>query len=330
MGKLKLATWNVNSLRARAARVLAVLQRHDLDVLALQELKCRPEQVPADLRQALAEAGYELTMCGLNQWNGVGIISRVGIDAVQLGFPGQPGFSKATGVTRAAAGEAPAATREARAIGAQVGFAKVGAGQASAAQVDARQASPGQAGPAQVEETGPAPASSAKSGSAPASSASGLEIWSVYVPNGRALDDPHYVYKLEFLRQLQDFAAQRLARDPALKLAIVGDWNVIPTDADVWDPAALGSELYMTAAERDAFFAFTAAGMREVTRSLVTGYTFWDYQQLHFPRNEGMRIDYVYASPALAGAVHAAQIDREERKGKGASDHVPVIVEFTW
>ena len=84
---------------------------------------------------------------------------------------------------------------------------------------------------------------------------------------------------------------------------------------------------HVSAPEREAFAAFAEVGMHEVTRERVANYTYWDYQKLRFPRNEGMRIDFVYASPALAGRVTGAAIDRDERKGKGASDHVPVIVE---
>ena len=80
--------------------------------------------------------------------------------------------------------------------------------------------------------------------------------------------------------------------------------------------------------ERDAFFAFADDGWDEITRDRVTNYTYWDYQKLRFPKNEGMRIDFVYASPALASRVVEAQIDRDERKGKGASDHVPVIIDI--
>ncbi|MEW6909380.1 exodeoxyribonuclease III [Trueperella pyogenes] len=269
---MKLATWNINSIRARADRAVEVLIRHDLDVLALQEIKCKPEQFPVELFE---QAGYEVAMHGLNQWNGVAIVSRVGLSGVQTSF-GQPGFAK--GVPEE--GLFVSGVVEARALG------------ATCADADGE-----------------------------------VEVWSLYVPNGRAVGDPHYHYKLEWLRRLKAHMAERLSADPAAKIALVGDWNVIPTDGDVWDIAATGG-LYLSQAERDAFFAFEEAGFVEVTRPRVTNYTFWDYQQLRFPKNEGMRIDYVYASPALAATVASAEIDRDERKGKGASDHVPVIVDF--
>ena len=295
---MRIATWNVNSIRARLDRVLGVLERHDLDVLALQEIKCKEAQFPLAEIEA---AGYKVAMHGLNQWNGVAIISRVGLAEVQVGFPGQPGFTKDPSATPA--------QLEARAIG-----ARVGAG---------------------------------SDGDAGASDRSSVMLWSVYVPNGRAVGDPHYHYKLDFLQALREYAAQagasgeklaagekapaagaQQAVPPSPHLLIVGDWNVIPTDADVWDPRLFAGELYATDAERKAFAAFERAGMVEVTRPLATNFTFWDYKQLHFPRNEGMRIDYMYASAALADRARSGQIDRDERKGKGASDHVPVIVDF--
>lgn len=265
---MKIATWNINSIRARADRAVDVLQRHDLDVLALQEIKCKPEQFPLE---QFTDLGYEVAIEGHNQWNGVAIVSRVGLENVQNVFTGQPGFKKGTpdGEELFIAGDP-----EARAIGATAG---------------------------------------------------GIEIWSLYVPNGRSVDDPHYHYKLAWLSALKDRAAARLAEDPDAKIALTGDWNVIPTDEDVWDVTATGG-LYVSQPERDAFFAFEDAGFTEVTREHATNYTFWDYQQLRFPKNQGMRIDFVYASPALAKLVTGAEIDRDERKGKGASDHVPVIV----
>ncbi|WP_216404576.1 exodeoxyribonuclease III [Arcanobacterium phocae] len=266
---MKIATWNINSARARADRILGVLDRHNLDVLALQEIKCKPEQFPAAEIEA---AGYEIAAHGLNQWNGVAIISRVGLSDVRYEFPGQPGFTKGIPDDGATFINGP---REARAIGARVG---------------------------------------------------GIDLWSLYVPNGRAVGDPHYFYKLEFLRALHEFATAQTRL--GIDLTLVGDWNVIPTDDDVWDPAAMEDGIYLTDAERAAFHAFADAGMREVSRDFATNYTFWDYQKLRFPKNEGLRIDYVWASEGLAQRTIAGTIDRDERKGKGASDHVPVIVEF--
>ncbi|MCI1676318.1 MAG: exodeoxyribonuclease III [Ancrocorticia sp.] len=264
---MKIATWNINSVRARAERAVGVLERWDLDVLLLQETKCRPEQFPTAPFEA---AGYEVAAHGLNQWNGVAIISRVGIADVRTSFPGQPGFSKDS--------TSSTPPLEARALGARCGD---------------------------------------------------VDVWSVYVPNGRAIGDPHYAYKLTFLKALGTAAAGWLAADPGAQILLGGDWNVAPRDGDVWDMQAFEGNIYVTEPERAAFASIADGGFTEVTREADGAtYTFWDYQKLRFPRNEGMRIDFAWASPRLAQRVIAAHIDRNERKGKGASDHVPVVVEL--
>ncbi len=262
---MRLATWNINSIRARQDRALAFLEREDIDVLALQETKARDDQFPT---APFEEAGYEVRMHGVNQWNGVAVISRLPILGQETSFPGQPEWSE-HGVV------------EPRALGVTV-----------------------------EDKTG-----------AP------VTVWSLYVPNGRELDHPHYEYKLEWLAALRDYGAAQLAEDPQAQIALVGDWNIAPLDKDVWDPAFFEGKTHTSAPERQALAALEDAGFQEVTRPLVDNYTYWDYQQLRFPKNEGMRIDFIFASPALANRVVAAQIDRDERKGKGASDHVPVIVE---
>ncbi|MCI7550929.1 MAG: exodeoxyribonuclease III [Actinomycetaceae bacterium] len=279
---MKLATWNINSIRAagRVDRALSVLERHDLDVLALQEIKCKPEQFPT---QPFEDAGYHVVTHGLNQWNGVAVISRLPITHTATSFPGQPGFEK--GTPSGGEGFIDGAL-EARALGTTLAL-----------------------------PTGDT--------NAPRE----LTVWSLYVPNGRSLGDPHYHYKLAFLDALRKYAARELATNRDAAFILVGDWNVIPTDDDVWDVNGTDG-LYLSAPERQAFFSVEDAGMHEVTRQYATNYTFWDYQKLRFPKNEGMRIDFAYASPAVADLVTGAAIDRNERKGKGASDHVPVIVEL--
>jgi len=260
VASVRIATWNVNSIRARVERVVSWLERSEVDVLLLQETKVKDEQFPSLLFEA---AGYEVTCHGLNQWNGVAIVSRVGITDVQRGFDGQPTWGD-PGVV------------EARAIGA---------------------------------------------------TCAGVRLWSVYVPNGRTLEDPHYEYKLRWLAALRDQAAQWTAAGEPL--ALMGDWNVAPLDEDVWDIAVFDGATHVSPPEREAFAAFADAGLVEVTRELAPGkYTYWDYQRLRFPRNEGMRIDFAWTSPALAEHVQQVWIDRDERKGKGASDHVPVVLEL--
>jgi exodeoxyribonuclease-3 len=269
LGPVKIATWNVNSLRARADRVEAWLQRSDCDVLAIQETKCKDENFPWELFERM---GYEVAHHGVNQWNGVAIASRVGLDDVERTFLNQPVFGKG------GLGE----VQEARAISATCG---------------------------------------------------GIRVWSLYVPNGRALNDEHMPYKLSWLQTLQAHAEGLVQADPAAQIALMGDWNIAPRDEDVWDIDYFRSAglTHVSEPERAAFRAFEDAGFSDVVRPHAPGpgvYTYWDYTQLRFPKKEGMRIDFVLASPALAGRVTGAVIDREERKGKGASDHAPVIVEL--
>ncbi|TWP39008.1 exodeoxyribonuclease III [Leekyejoonella antrihumi] len=259
---MRIATWNVNSVRARIDRVAALLERRGLDVLLLQETKCRDDQFPT---MPLVELGYEVATHGLNQWNGVAIISRVGLKDVQRGFPQMPEY-----------GEPPVA--EARALGASCG---------------------------------------------------GVQVWSLYVPNGREVDHAHYHYKLDWLARLRDNAAGWLEQDAQAQVVMAGDWNVAPQDDDVWDMAFFEGKTHVTAPERAAFQAMIDAGYADVVRPYAPGpkvYTYWDYQQLRFPKKQGMRIDFALASPALAARVTDAMIDREERKGKGASDHAPLVV----
>lgn len=260
---MRIATWNVNSIRTRVDRVTDWLSRADVDVLAMQETKCTDAQFPA---MPFAALGYEIAHVGLNQWNGVAIASRVGLENVEIGFDGQPEWQ---------------ALAEARAIGATCG---------------------------------------------------GVRVWSLYVPNGRTLADPHYPYKLEWLAALRDSASTWIADDPSLPVALTGDWNIAPTDEDVWDPAFFEGSTHVSAPERAAFAAMVDAGFADVVRPFTPGpgvYTYWDYTQLRFPKKQGMRIDFILGSDALAQRVTHAEIVREERKGKSPSDHAPVLIEVS-
>ena len=146
-------------------------------------------------------------------------------------------------------------------------------------------------------------------------------------PTGGRSADPHYAYKLNFLDALRE-AAVAVGGRPAL---IAGDFNVAPLTTDIWSEADGNAETHVTVEARAAFHALASAGYEELSRRYLPDpntYTFWDYQQLRFPRGEGMRIDFVYASAIAAARATGVTIDREERKGQGASDHVPVIVDL--
>jgi exodeoxyribonuclease-3 len=226
----------------------------------MQEIKCKPDQFPY---KAFEDAGYQITMHGLNQWNGVAFASKIPAEDVEIGFSGMPEFKEA---------------QEARAI---------------AATFD------------------------------------GIRLWSLYVPNGRTLDDPHFPYKLEWLDRLAAVTAETLENEPDVPLALMGDFNIAPLDTDVWDINFFAGSTHVTPEERQAFEAFEQIGLQDVVRPRIPeGYTYWDYQQLRFPRNEGMRIDFILGSEAFAEKVKSASIERVERKGEGPSDHVPVVVEI--
>ncbi|MCA0335262.1 MAG: exodeoxyribonuclease III [Actinobacteria bacterium] len=263
---MRLATWNVNSIRSRIDRLEAWLTRHEIDVLALQESKAKDEQFPYERLRA---AGYEVAHHGFNQWNGVAILSRIGLADVQVGFAGAPAWGD------------PAVV-EARAIGATVG------------EGDAA-----------------------------------VRLWSVYVPNGRQLEDPHMDYKIAWLEGLLR-EAQGWAAD-GTPVALCGDWNIAPFDEDVWSMEFYADKSHVSPRERAAFHAFLDGGFSDVVRPHAPGpkvYTYWDYQQLRFQKGRGMRIDFVLGSPSFAARVAGAAIDREERKGAGASDHAPVVVQL--
>jgi len=254
---MRLATWNVNSVNARLPRLLEWLETVRPDVVCLQETKTA-EFPTADVDKL----GYTVVAHGVSRWNGVALLSRVGLDDATYGFPGEPGFPDP----------------EARALGATCG---------------------------------------------------GVRVWSVYVPNGRTPDDPHYAYKLDWLAKLKTALAPELAQ--YAQLAVCGDFNVAPTDADVWDPAQFIGSTHVTPAERQALSDLRDIGLVDVVPAPMKGpnpFTYWDYRAGMFHQDKGMRIDLVYATADLAGRVEKAYIDREARKGKGPSDHAPIVVDL--
>ncbi|MFD0193104.1 exodeoxyribonuclease III [Streptomyces albidoflavus] len=157
-----------------------------------------------------------------------------------------------------------------------------------------------------------------------------VRVWSVYVPNGREVGHPHFAYKLQWLKALRDAVADDAAG--GRPFAVLGDYNIAPHDTDVWDPTAFIGATHVTPEEREALAALRATGLDDVVpRPLKYDqpFTYWDYRQLGFPKNRGMRIDLVYGNDPFRAAVSDAYVDREERKGKGASDHAPVVTDLT-
>lgn len=162
-----------------------------------------------------------------------------------------------------------------------------------------------------------------------AATCGGLRVWSVYVPNGRTVNSPHYDYKLAWLQALRQALAGEVAAGGPLIVA--GDFNIAPTDADVWDPTVFAGSTHVTPAERQALAELRGLGLHDIMpRALKydTPFTYWDYRAGMFHKNQGMRIDLVYANAQAASLVGDAYVDRHARKGKGPSDHAPVVVDL--
>ena len=255
---MRIATWNVNSVTARLPRLLAWLESSGTDVLCVQETKCTDGQFP---HAELGSLGYEAAVHADGRWNGVAVLSRVGLADVVRGLPGGPAYE---------------GVQEPRAVAATCGP---------------------------------------------------VRVWSVYVPNGREVGHPHYDYKLRWLDALRATVKDEL-RD---RFVVLGDFNIAPTDDDVWDASAVHGATHVSEPERSALRELRELGLSDVVpRALKHGtpYTYWDYRAGMFHKNLGMRIDLVYATSAVAGAVSDAYVDREARKGTGPSDHAPVVVDL--
>ena len=266
---MRIATWNVNSLRARLEKVVWWLERAKPDVLLMQETKLGDTDAPV---ATFREHGYELAHHGEGRWNGVAIASRGAIERVVTNF-GEP---LRPAKTPDVADDEPMA--EARLIAATCG---------------------------------------------------GVRVVSIYAPNGRTVDSPFYQAKLAWYERLARWLTE--AGDRGQPLAVGGDFNVAPTDVDVWDPAACHGGTHVSAPERAAFAKLCAWGLVDAYRLHHTEpgrYTWWDYRAGNFHKNFGMRIDHLLVTPPLAERTVWAEIDREARKGKPVpSDHAPLVID---
>ncbi|MGH2406807.1 MAG: exodeoxyribonuclease III [Candidatus Limnocylindrales bacterium] len=264
---MRIATWNVNSLKARLERVEGWLAERQPDVLLMQETKLADDAAPA---LAFEMAGYELVHHGEGRWNGVAIATRVGASDVVTNF--------GLGPVRAGGGEDDEPAHEARMVAATCG---------------------------------------------------GIRVISIYAPNGRELATPFYEAKLAWYGQLSGWL--RSAVDPAQPALIGGDFNIAPTDLDVYDPAAYIGTTHTSAREREAFQELLDWGFIDVYRQHHPEggrFTWWDYRAGNFHKGLGMRIDHLLATAPLAAHSTSAEIDRDARKGKLPSDHAPMYVDF--
>ncbi len=254
---MKIATWNVNSIRKRLDRVIAWLAEHRPDVLCLQETKVEDSAFP---RAEIEAAGYHVLCYGQRTYNGVALLGREPFCDPVMGF-GDGGDDG-----------------QARFLVASVGDIKVG---------------------------------------------------SVYVPNGQAVGSEKFRYKLDWLSRWRRWLDANA--NPSSQLVLCGDLNVAPDDRDVHDPLAWKDQILCHPDERAALAEVRGWGLTDAFRlhnQDAGHFTWWDYRQLAFPKNLGLRIDLVLCSARLAERSISATIDRNSRKGKEPSDHAPVIAEF--
>ncbi len=255
---IRVATWNVNSLRARLERVTEWISEVSPDVLCLQETKMADDAFPALDFEAL---GYESVHYGQGRWNGVAIISKVGIvDPVANFAPGIEPDPDARILTATCAG---------------------------------------------------------------------IRVSSVYVPNGRAIDDPHYEYKLSWLDRLH----AHLEADTAATsdVIVTGDFNIAPADIDVYDVAKLSLSTHVTPAERERLATLETWGLTDIVRQHHPEdriFSWWDYRSGDFHMGRGLRIDLVLGSASVSKRSRWSTVDRNARKGPSPSDHAPVVVDI--
>ncbi len=246
---MKLVTWNVNSIRIRLERTLAWIDRHQPDVLCMQETKVQDELFPLE---PFVERGYQVELHGQKTYNGVAIASRLPMSGVARGFA-SPG------------GDEP---EQARLMSAEV---------------------------------------------------AGVRVVNAYFPNGEAPGTQKYERKLEWMDRLRQHLTGTC--DLRAPLILCGDFNVAPEDRDV----------HCSEPERRALREIVGVGLVDSFRHLRPEpglYSWWDYRQLSFPKNRGLRIDHVLVTPPLVACAREMAIDRDERKGKQPSDHAPVVATF--
>jgi len=255
---VKIATWNVNSIKARLANACAWLDTARPDIVLLQELKCQAADFPALEFKAL---GYQAAVVGQKSYNGVAILARDPITDVVERLPGDE------------------ADPQARYVEATI---------------------------------------------------AGLRVASIYLPNGNPVDSEKFPYKLQWMARLRQHARALLASE--LPVILGGDYNVAPTNDDVYDPAAWAADALCRPESRAAFRRLTHLGLTDAFRAYderAGQYSYWDYQAGRWQRDEGLRIDHLLLSPQAADRLSLAGIDRTLRGRDKASDHTPVWCELT-
>ncbi len=255
---MKIATWNVNSIRSRLPHVLAYLKESGPDVLLLQELKTTDEQFP---KTDIEDAGYHVAVVGQKTFNGVGILAKHPIDVARRALPGEAGDAQA------------------RYIEAVCG---------------------------------------------------GVRVASIYLPNGNPVETEKFPYKLAWMDRLIGHVRTLLADEEPLILG--GDYNVCPTDDDVYDPDGFAGDALCHPDIRSRFRALCYLGLTDALRAThpQSGvYTFWDYQAGRWQKDHGLRIDHLLLSPQAADQLADAGVDKDPRGKEKPSDHTPVWCELS-
>jgi len=260
---MKIATWNVNSIKARLPRVIEWLGEFAPDVALLQEIKSMEETFPA---LELEDAGYNIALAGQKSYNGVAILSKFPIEVELTALPGDD------------------SDEQARYIEAFTG---------------------------------------------------GVRVASIYLPNGNPTrnddgsDSDKYLYKLRWMERLCDHVESLLKTEDAFVLG--GDYNICPTDGDVYDPAGFADDALCRPESRNRFRAIVNLGLANAFRVFDTQpnrYSYWDYQRGAWAKDNGLLIDHLLLSPQAADRLTAAGIDRTPRGKEKASDHTPVWCEL--
>ena len=273
---MRIATWNVNSLKARQEAVEKWLAKAEPDVLLIQETKLSDGDAPVMPFRML---GYDLVHHGEGRWNGVGILTRVGAEDVVTNFGDGPVRDSSAGAAVAVAEDDFNPFDEARMLSAVCG---------------------------------------------------GIRFVSLYAPNGRGVGSPFFEGKLRWFERLARWLSECCGSDQPLVLG--GDFNVTPAPEDVWSEVKAHGGTHVSPPERAALATLREWGLVDTYRALRQEpgrFSWWDYRAGNFHRNEGMRIDLLYATAPVAARAVWAEIDREARKGPPTpSDHAPVFVDL--
>ena len=252
---MKIATWNVNSIKARYQRVMNWLQTHEPDILCLQEIKTIEQAFPS---KAFKEKGYYASVYGQPTYHGVAILSKSKPKSIQKGFENSE--------------------KE------QARFMYV--------------------------------------------TIKDIIVMSVYFPNGETIHSDKYLYKIKWIQKLKHYISNNL-HPKKNAIALCGDFNIAPSDHDLYSPQAFQDSVLTTSEMRCLLDDVVQLGFSDVVLPFYPKghvYSWWDYRHRSFEKNHGARIDHIFCTQALK--ITGALIDKKERKGKGASDHVPIMIEI--